>query len=87
MTGKLLAWSGLFCLLGGIPLVIVSVVAFFAHKGEWSPFVCGLLLLIVAQVLLALADILDRLQLLERLVNRIAGPDQIASNQPSDRTA
>jgi hypothetical protein len=71
MRGTWLPRTGLLCLLAGILFLLLSCVGLATGEWVWAPFVLGVALLIVAQILVALGDILSELRAMHQRVARL----------------
>jgi hypothetical protein len=71
MTGTWLPRTGLLCFLGGVVLLLLSCVGLATGEWVWSTFVAAVVLMIVAQILFALSDIVHRLHSLQEAVRNL----------------
>ena len=85
MRGTWLARTGLLCLLAGVFLLLLACVGLATGEWVWSPFVLGIALLVVAQVLVALGDILSGLRSLHDRVGMLEQQTRRDPNKPGGR--
>ena len=83
MKGTWLPRTGLLCVLAGFLFLLLSCVGLAAGEWIWSPFLLGIALLIVAQILDALGEILSELRSLHGRVGRVE--QQNSGDHPDGR--